>query len=80
MPSSMTVLVPSWRITELLDLEVFEMIRRRRDLENKAKRDDDEPRPASEGVVPPATDANPTHREDFTSLLRAAVRKPPQED
>jgi hypothetical protein len=28
--------------------------------------------------APPATDANPTHREDFTSLLSAAARKPPQ--
>jgi hypothetical protein len=26
-----------------------------------------------------ATDANPTHREDFTRLLGAAARKPPQE-
>jgi hypothetical protein len=28
----------------------------------------------------PASDANPNHREDFTRLLGAAARKPPQED
>ncbi len=36
-------------------------------------------RPVSE-FDPPAIDANPTHREDFTRLLGAAARKPPQED
>lgn len=29
---------------------------------------------------PRASDVNPTHREDFTRLLGAAARKPPQED
>jgi hypothetical protein len=29
---------------------------------------------------PPASDANPTHREDFTSLVSAAARKREQED
>jgi hypothetical protein len=28
---------------------------------------------------PPATDANPKHREDFNSLLNAAVKKPVRE-
>jgi hypothetical protein len=48
--------------------------------ENKKKRPakpcasfcDDEGRPASDG--------NPTHREDFTRLLNAAVRKPEPKD
>src|SRR6266508_3127203 len=31
-------------------------------------------------VSPPASDANPKHREDFKRLLDAAARKPPQED
>jgi hypothetical protein len=31
-------------------------------------------------AVPPANDVNPTHREDFTSLLGAAVKKPARED
>jgi hypothetical protein len=33
----------------------------------------------SDALSPPS-DANPTHREDFTSLLTAAVKKPAQED
>jgi hypothetical protein len=81
MPSSMTVVVPSWRISELLNLEVFEMMRQKREAEELAKRANDEPLVASEGIGDlPATDANPTHREDFTRLLGAAARKPPQED
>jgi hypothetical protein len=31
-------------------------------------------------IDPPATDANPTHREDFTRLVGAAARKREQED
>ena len=41
-------------------------------------------RPASASplgeIVPPAADENPSHREDFNSLLSAAVKKPAQED
>jgi hypothetical protein len=80
MPSSMTVVVPSWRITELLNLEVFKMIRQQRDAERKVKKTNDEPPVASEASDLPATDANPTHREDFRRLLGAAARKPAQED
>jgi hypothetical protein len=81
MPSSMTVVVPSWRISELLNLEVFEMIRRKRDAEKLAKRANEEPLVASEGLVAPlATDENPNHRGDFNSLVDAAARKRPQGD
>lgn len=31
-------------------------------------------------ISPPATDENPTHREDFTRLLGAAAQKPKRED
>lgn len=31
-------------------------------------------------VSPPATDENPKHREDFTALLNAAAKTPPQDD
>ncbi len=34
----------------------------------------------SDEAARPANDENPKHREDFTRLLGAAVRKPPQED
>ncbi len=33
-----------------------------------------------QSAAPPASDANPTHREDFTSLLNEAARKPKQDD
>lgn len=36
--------------------------------------------PASEPPSPPATDANPTHQEDFNSLVGAAARKREPED
>ena len=35
---------------------------------------------ASDAPAPPASDENPTHREDFTRLLGEAARKPAQED
>jgi hypothetical protein len=78
--SGMTIVIPAWRITEMLDLEVFEMARRKREerLGEVARR-----RPQPESVeVPttPATDGNPKHREDFNSLLGAAVKKPERED
>jgi hypothetical protein len=76
--SGMTIVIPAWRISELLDLEVFEMARQDRDerrREGWAKR----PTPEAESASS-STDANPTHREDFTRLLGAAVRKPGSED
>jgi len=36
--------------------------------------------PKPESVAPRADDANPRHREDFTALLNAAVRKPQSKD
>lgn len=36
--------------------------------------------PISEAAAPPATDANPTHREDFNRLLGAAVGSKPKDD
>jgi len=75
--SSMTIVAPAWCISETLDLEVFEVARKKRDedREGAARR-----RPRPESAAPQATDANPTHREDFTRLVGAAARKPPQED
>lgn len=81
-PVGMGIVVPSARIVELLE-------------ESEVKKNRDEihkitemaakpqavarPKTSDEASVP-ATDANPTHREDFNSLLGAAVRKPAQED
>jgi hypothetical protein len=34
----------------------------------------------SVSIAPPASDANPKHREDFNSLVNAAAQKREQED
>jgi hypothetical protein len=71
--SGMTIVVPAWRVTEMMNLEVFEMARKKReeDRGDAARR-----RPQPEAVeVPTSTgDANPAHREDFNTLLSAAVK------
>lgn len=81
LPSSMTMVLPAWQISKLLDREEFAMVRKKREQAWVAERgkvvarDEHAPR-----VSPPATDANPKHREDFNSLLNAAVKTPEQED
>jgi len=75
----MTMVVPAWCITDLLNLEVFETMRDERDEKRGAEA---RSRPQAEGVSKPAplaNDANPTHREDFMRLVGAAARKPEQE-
>jgi hypothetical protein len=79
MSSSMTIVVPSWRVSELLDLEVFEMARQKRDQDRRRQASQSEPLPALESDLP-ATDANPNHQEDFTRLVGAAARTRTQED
>jgi hypothetical protein len=75
--SGMNIVVPAWRVKELLDQEVFEVARQEREekvrdwLRNRAR---------GEAVVPPANDVNPNHQEDFMRLVGAATRKPAQED
>jgi len=78
--SGMTIVVPAWRITELMNLEVLEMVRKQREerLGAAARR-----RAQPESVAVPTSDkpsdGNPNHREDFTSLLNGAVKKHAQE-
>jgi hypothetical protein len=87
-PSSMTIVMPAWRIVELLDSEPLEMARKEREKvwqetqEAKIPRPEKKavPRPESAERAPPESDANSNHREDFTSLLGAAAKKPAQED
>jgi hypothetical protein len=61
-PGAMNIVVPAWRIRELLDLEVFEMARKRRDEELKddaMRRAQTESEEVPVGLV--STDANSTH-------------------
>ena len=63
-PSSMTMVLPAWRISTLLDSEVFETTRRER--EKHWKKDREAKIPHFEEAEPSlrSSDANPTHRED----------------
>jgi hypothetical protein len=77
----MTIVVPAWRISELLDRKEFEMQRkerdeRRRPLWEKLPVPEAEP----ESAVPLASDENPTHVEDFTRLVDMAARKRKPDD
>lgn len=72
---------PAWKLSELLHSD---RLRHRRDEEERRVLEDEASR--SQGVErdvasePPTTDDNPRHREDFNSLLDAAVRRPPKDD
>jgi hypothetical protein len=72
---AMNIVVPAWRITELLNQEVFEVARKDRDerLADAAMR-----RARPESAVkdaPQANDVPPSDREAFTHLVNAAARK-----
>jgi hypothetical protein len=72
--SGMTIVVPASRISELLDLEVFHMVRQKRDARRAGYVQNPNPEVEGEGALP-SSDENPTHREDFNSLLSEAVRE-----
>lgn len=73
-PVGMGIVVPAYRIIETLEQD--EVKRHREDLKKKKPPATDVA--ASMDSVPPATDENPSHQEDFTSLVSAAARKRPQ--
>jgi hypothetical protein len=73
----MTIVIPAERIIKLLNLEIFEMARQKREND----RDDDcRPHPEAIEGAPQATNANPTHLEDFSRLVDVAARKRPRDD
>jgi hypothetical protein len=77
--TSMAGVVPAWRLRELLNGRRFKE-QRMQDENDEAKRIANDPTIAeadfaSSEPSPPANDANPNHREDFTSLANAAARK-----
>jgi hypothetical protein len=84
-PNSMAIVVPSWEILTLLNEPTFAEQRQKREEIMAKKKNEAEPEAIdsvseSTSSSPPATDANPTHREDFMRLVGAAARKPAQED
>jgi hypothetical protein len=76
--SGMTLAIPAWAIREFLEMPKFKKPRDKK-LEEVREWAASNRTPVAESS-PPATDANPNAREDFNSLLGAAVKKPAQED
>jgi hypothetical protein len=84
-PNSMAVVAPAWEILKLLDHPTFQEQRHEREkIMKKKKNKTNEAEPEStDGALEsslPSSDANPKHREDFTSLVNAAARKRERED
>jgi hypothetical protein len=77
--SGMTVAIPAWSLLEFLNMPQFKQFR-----DSTAKRLETEalksPTPIAEAAAAEPESGNPSHKEDFTSLLNAAARKPPQGD
>jgi hypothetical protein len=90
--SGMTCVIPAWNILEVLKMPELVALRepeiadakKRNLLRVQPERPSAKPSPVAESVerrdAPAAADENPQHREDFTSLLNAAAKKPPQGD
>jgi hypothetical protein len=74
--------VPAWKILSLLEAPALKQKHEKRAAELKtfASRGEVVQSFAAESDDPPATDANPNHREDFNLLVGAAARKREQED
>jgi hypothetical protein len=71
------VVIPAEKIVDTIAHP--EYVKMRKQGREKAQKDGAKP-DLSDEPSPPANDANPNHREDFTRLLGAAARKPAQED
>jgi hypothetical protein len=85
--TGMMAVVPAWKLDRMLDHPILKEQRLR--LEDMVVRQRSAPKVATDiasdklplpSVVPPASDENTNHREDFMRLVGAAARKPAQED
>jgi hypothetical protein len=76
--SGMAGIVPAWKLLDLIMADT--LVKQRADFEDAYLKAHKGSPAVPDAAVPPANDANPIHREDFTRLLGAAGRKPPQED
>lgn len=77
--TGMMAVVPAWKLTELL-MSKKVIDERNAVVDAAKKRMVADAVTLTDAAVPQSTGANPTHREDFTRLLDAAARKPPQAD
>jgi hypothetical protein len=83
--SGMTLVLPAWTIQEVLDMPKLKRKRAKDDelTEARFKTEGHPPLPEVAGFsesAPLVADERSTHREDFTALLNAAVRKPQSKD
>jgi hypothetical protein len=81
--TGMMGVIPAWKILEILEGPEMGPIIKDTDshaLEQLKKNADRVSLGSASNAPLPASDANPTHREDFTRLVGAAARKPAQED
>jgi hypothetical protein len=72
--------VPSWKILELLEEPRLKAKQKEAEAKLRDHHAKDKSSVAQSFAAPPVADANPKHREDFNSLLGAAVRKPESKD
>jgi hypothetical protein len=70
--SGMAGVIPAWRLQELIMSE--KPVAQRKMAEESEIQRRNEPKAIVDSAIPPANDANPKHREDFTRLLGAAAR------
>jgi hypothetical protein len=71
----MAGVVPSWRVKEVLDYkDVREAMKVIENSEIARLAGQAGAEPAAEAADLPASDENPTHREDFVSLLNKAAK------
>jgi hypothetical protein len=76
-PVGMGIVIPAERLMEILKSPEIEVMRTEA---IQIKNDAIALKPLALPIAAPAIAANPTHREDFTSLLDAAAKKHPQGD
>jgi len=76
--TGMMGVVPAWKLMELLMRD--DIVAAREIIEDRYIKEHGLPTTSLSESAPPAKDANPQHREDFTSLVNAAARKQPQDD
>lgn len=77
--SGMTCVIPAWHILEVLEMPKLRAQRHPGIVAAMEKRKR-QPMAESSQTTPSPESANPSHREDFNSLLNAAARKKSQDD
>ena len=80
--SGISTVVPAWEIAEIINQEELERMREK-SLEHWRESNRDTPVSipgTKKAVATEPADANPDHKEDFTSLLNAAAKEKPQAD